>query len=170
MQNFSEPGYTYFMERDAGSVYESPLVPNVLRPLANDPGQYTYHSDLLRDLGVRVVWHYSRLSRHLWNVPVPPLRSTTSGFYDLIRTGLESYDTSTRDRFLHDVREFEPALREVNLDNMYMCETLHSRSGGRSRFDHRLESFTGRCIEACGRQCSDSSHFATGDADFHWRR
>ena len=39
VQNFSEPGYTYFMERDAGSVYESPLVPNVLRPLANDPGQ-----------------------------------------------------------------------------------------------------------------------------------
>jgi hypothetical protein len=165
IQNLSPPGYTLSVPRKAGSVYESALVPNVLRSLANDPDQHAYHSDLLRDLGVRMIWHYSGSSRHGPAVPVPPLSSTTPGFHDLVRTAMAPYDTSSRERFLHDVHRLEPALRKMNLDDVYCAKSCQGDQGAVAGL---LIALSLAQVDSGKRAVEHVwyTHFATGDADF----
>jgi hypothetical protein len=165
IQNLGSPGFTWPMERTPGSIYESPLVPNVLRALANDPGRHAYHSDLLRRLGVRVVWHTAGSSRHYWNVPVPPLSSTTPGFYDFVRTEVAPYDTSSRERFLHDVHRLDPALRGIELDDVYCSKTC---GGDQGAVVGLLIALSLSQVDASKRPVDYVwyTHFASGDADF----
>jgi len=129
VQNFDPEKYSLTMKRAAGSTYESELVPNVLRAMADERRSHAFHSDLLREFGVTTVWSYSRPSKHLWNEPVPHLKSTIPGFHDLVRTTVANYSSVNLEQFRRDIFAMERRLKNVAIDDIYCAKVCWGDQG-----------------------------------------
>lgn len=166
-QNYGPRKQSFTMKRAPGSGYESKAVPNTLRPLADNPDEHAYLSDLLRRLGVVAVWSYydeAHKDRSM-DEPVPDLTSTYTGFHDLLRTKISrNYRMDSFENFRRDLTTVEPRLQKVPLDGIYCKVDCGNDQGavlgllvalGLTRIESGLD------VEHLW-----YTHFATGDLDF----
>jgi hypothetical protein len=166
--DYGLPGFKFVMPRTVGSVFEDPMVPNELSPLANDPTQHAYQTDLLRRLGVLAVWSYGDKSRnnfqYYWKEGRPASRSSYAGLYDLYRTAVEDWDTSTVGTFRESLWHMEPLLRSFPVARSYCRSNCGGDQGSMLGLLLGL-SFT-RIDAGLPTEHLWSTHFASGDGDF----
>jgi len=117
-QNFSPSGFLYKTGGKKNSILRDPNVLTKLRSLGDNKSSYAYHADILHRLGVDHIWGYGG-SDHLWNEKVPLPEKCYDLFYNLWRTTLLWYDTTTKERFENDLIAQEPILSKINLKKFY---------------------------------------------------
>lgn len=161
-QNFDGENFSMTVPRTPGSVYESELVPNVLRNQGSDPRSHAYYADLLRSFGVNTLWSFTKSSKHWWNRPLPA-SPRVPGFHALMRTMVD-YKATTLEEFRRELPILEPGLMGVPLDDIFCAKVCWGDQGAVIGL---LVALSKARIESGA--VTDHlwyTHFASGDSDF----
>ena len=133
--------------------------------LGHNRSEHAFHTDVLHRLGISSTWSMGGDLYH-WNEPVPPLKASYEGMYDLQRTYIGPLDATSLENFRRDIRAREPLLNNVDLDDIY-CKSICGDAAQGAVLGLLIATSLAQIRAGQTVDHLWVTHFSSGDSDFN---